>query len=339
MENWKSFLRANPLDWLLEEDNPSVRFFTLTELEGYPADDPRVLEAQRQIMTSGLAQLLLARQVEDGYWGRLEDFYIRSKYKGTVWTFLILVQLGADQNDPRIHKTCEFILDHAQDPESGGFAYKEAQKKIGDPNGIIPCLTGNMLWATIRCGYLNDSRVHKGIDWITKNQRTDDGESWPLDNPLYQRFEKCWGRHTCMMGVVKGLKALTEIPEENRSPVVQSTIHRCAEFILQHHIYRRSHNLVQTANPAWELFGFPLMWNTDVLEMLDLLTRLGYRDPRMKEAIELVLAKQDEQGRWKLEQTFNGRMLARIEKEGQPSKWVTLRALIVLKRVLSSRST
>jgi hypothetical protein len=60
----------------------------------------------------------------------------------------------------------------------------------------------------------------------------------------------------------------------------------------------------------------------------------GYaKDPRLSEAVELVLSKQDEQGRWKMEYSYNGKMWADVEVKGQPSKWVTLRALRVLKRI------
>ncbi len=56
-------------------------------------------------------------------------------------------------------------------------------------------------------------------------------------------------------------------------------------------------------------------------------------DPRLDEAVELVLSKQDEGGRWKLEYAYTGKMWADIEKKGRPSKWVTLRAVRVLKMV------
>ena len=52
----------------------------------------------------------------------------------------------------------------------------------------------------------------------------------------------------------------------------------------------------------------------------------------MQEAVDLVLSKQDEQGRWKLENTFNGRFQTSIEQKGANSKWVTLNALRALKR-------
>lgn len=75
------------------------------------------------------------------------------------------------------------------------------------------------------------------------------------------------------------------------------------------------------------------MYNTDVLEVLGILTKLGCRDRRTQEAVELILSKQDEKGRWKLERTFNGRFLVNIEQKGKPSKWITLHALMALKRI------
>ena len=69
------------------------------------------------------------------------------------------------------------------------------------------------------------------------------------------------------------------------------------------------------------------MWNTDALEFLGILTRLGYKDERMQEAVDLVVSKQDDQGRWKLETTFRKRFQVNIEEKGKPSKWITLNAL------------
>jgi hypothetical protein len=85
---------------------------------------------------------------------------------------------------------------------------------------------------------------------------------------------------------------------------------------------------------TWFKFGFPLSYWSDVLETTAVLAELGYGDdPRLANALQLILSKQDAQGRWKLENTLNGKMWADIEEKGKPSKWVTLRALRVLKRV------
>ncbi len=147
----------------------------------------------------------------------------------------------------------------------------------------------------------------------------------------------CWGNHTCHMGVVKALKALSSIPKEKRTTEINDIIHKLSEFILIHHIYKRSHNLNRCSKPGWLRFGFPLMYQTDVLEILDILTELGINDSRMNEAIEVVLAKQDESGRWKIENTYNSdRLLVPFGAKDEPSKWLTLRVVRVLKRYLSN---
>jgi hypothetical protein len=101
--------------------------------------------------------------------------------------------------------------------------------------------------------------------------------------------------------------------------------------MLRHHLFKRSHDLSRIAKPKWTRFGFPTMWDIDALETADILLRLRIRDDRMQETLELILAKQDDQGRWALENTFNGRFRVNIEQKGRPSKWVTLFALRVLK--------
>jgi hypothetical protein len=69
-----------------------------------------------------------------------------------------------------------------------------------------------------------------------------------------------------------------------------------------------------------------------VLETLAVLVALGYgRDPRLVDAVEWLLNKQDAQGRWILEHGLNGKMWVDIEQQGKPSKWITLRALRVAK--------
>jgi hypothetical protein len=128
---------------------------------------------------------------------------------------------------------------------------------------------------------------------------------------------------------------LAAIPVHKRSDVVNSTIDVAVEYLLIHHIYKRSHDLSRISKPSWLKFGFPLMYQTDALEILNILTALGCRDGRMQEAVDLVLSKQDISGRWILENTFNGRFQTNIEQKGKPSKWITLNALRVLKRFYS----
>jgi hypothetical protein len=332
MADWAALQRGDRIDWLLEPDNPSVRYLALTEILGASVDDPIAKEAKAAISETGVVPQILDRQAEGGFWDTPARFY-DAKYKGTVWQLIVLAEHLADGTDERIGKACEFLLGQSQDLESGGFSMHHSAKQGGGRHSeVIPCLTGNMVWSMIRLGYAGDPRVRRGIDWITTYQRFDDGiaeahQGWP-----YDRSEVCWGRHTCHMGAVKALKALAEIPSDERSADGRRTIAEGIEYLLKHHIHKRSHDLVRVSKPGWLRFGFPLMYQTDALEILEILTRLGCRDERMQEAIDVVVSKQDDSGRWMLADTFNGRFLVDVEEKGRPSKWVTLNALRVLKR-------
>lgn len=320
----------DPIPWLMEGD-PSVRYLSLTGLLGAAPDDPRVVAARRAIMSEGAVPRILAAQQADGHWEGRDRFYT-AKYRGTVWQLIILAELGADGADARVRAAREAVLRDAQDPDSGGFAHERSKKAGGGlHSSVIPCLTSNLTFSLIRLGLPDDPRLQRAVDWITTWQRFDDAEGEAPTGWPYDRYEMCWGRHTCHMGAVKALKALAEVPPERRTPAVQATIAAGAEYLLRHHVHKRSHDLKRTSKPGWRRFGFPLMYQTDVLEVLGILTRLGCRDERMREALDLVASKADARGRWKLESSFNDRFVIPIEAVGEPSRWITLRALEVLR--------
>lgn len=240
-----------------------------------------------------------------------------------MWQLIVLAELGADGSDERAKRACEFILKNSQDLESGGFSmYHSVKAGGGRHSTVIPCLTGNMVWSLIKLGFFGNSRVERGINWITQYQRFDDGagpvpNGWP-----YDKATSCFSKHSCHMGAAKALKALAAVPAGKRSDDVKKTIEAGAEYFLIHHIHKKSHDLSRVSKPSWRKFGFPLMYQTDVLELLGILTALDYHDERMQEAIDLVVSKQDDSGRWSLESTFNGRFQTSIEPNGKPSKWI-----------------
>ncbi len=224
---------ADVVAWLLAADEPALRFATLTGLLGEPPGAPEVETARRAIMTEGAVPRVLAAQGDDGHWGGPGRFY-NDKYRGTVWQLIVLAELGADPADERVRAACEAILCDSQEPESGGFSFECSKKRGGGlPSGVVPCLTGNMVFSLIRLGLLDDPRVRRGIDWVTTRQRFDDGEGEAPTGGPYDRYTMCWGTHTCHMGVVKALKGLAEIPpsgarrpSSGRSPPASSTSSR-----------------------------------------------------------------------------------------------------------------
>ena len=127
--------------------------------------------------------------------------------------------------------------------------------------------------------------------------------------------------------------ALSKVPEPEQTPAMQAAIEQGIEFLLGCDPALADYPMGYSTKPSrsWFQFGYPIAYVTDVLQNLEVLTGLGYgRDTRLKSALNLLLSKQDKQGRWKLSYTYNGKTWADIEVKGQPSKWVTLRALRVL---------
>lgn len=335
LDNWKEILNEDPTLWLLEEENPSVRYFTLKDIICSEDDDRELVDARKKIMQTGMVPEMLKMQRDEDYIKGYHRFYT-NKYRGLVWSLIVLAELGAEIND-QIKEQCEYLLNNSQEILEGGFSQNHAAKTGGGRiSEVIPCLTGNMVWCLIRFGYYDDPRLQHAIGWINRFMRFNDGEELDPQVEPYARMEICWGAHTCHMGVVKILKALSAVPEEKRTKDIKNTISRASEFLLIHHIYKRSHDLKKISKPGWKRFGFPLMYQTDVLEILDILTELGIKDPRMDEAIDLVISCQDEMGRWRIRNTYNSdRLLIPFGKNGEQSKWLTLRAMRILKRYFS----
>ena len=119
-------------------------------------------------MDIGTVPKILDKQNGQGYWEAPDRFYT-AKYKGTVCQLIILAELGADQNDERIKKDCEFILENSQDHEGGGFsAWRSVKSDGGRYIGVIPCLTCNkhgLESNQTRILWRSKSRTHNKLDY------------------------------------------------------------------------------------------------------------------------------------------------------------------------------
>lgn len=327
---------SQQLAWLLEEDleNPGVRYFALKEL--VDADHSDLETAQEAVMVSGPVPIILENQHADGYW--VKPGYL-PKYNGTMWSIIFLGQFGADGRDPRIQKACEHLFDYAI-AEHGGLSAS------GNNSGLIHCLQGNLCAALIDFGYLGDERLQAALAWLARSI-TGEGIA-PFTNkkaPVhYLKSANCGpgflcsanNQLPCAWGAVKAMLALSKVPVEARTAVTQNAIETGINFLLSRDPAAADYPMGYTTKPnrSWFKFGYPIGYITDVLQNLEVLTALGFaNDPRLQNGIELLLSKQDDQGRWSLEYTYNGKTWVDVEQKGKPSKWVTLRALRVLQHV------
>ena len=327
---WMVYLpKQPPLSWLLELENPSARALTLTELLDRDADDTEVVESRHMIADAASTARILAGQHPDGYWGKPEHYYQR--FTGTTWRWLLLHELGLDSQHPQMRKTAEFLMDIAFNEEQGGFGLQINDGNVTDP---VPCYNGWLLWGLYRNGYGDDPRVRRTLRWVVETMRFNDG-----DDDVPDPDNGCWGRHTCIRGVIPVLRALARLPEAYRSDETTRVLQTGVEYMLLHHIYKRSHNLEKPMNAKLTQLTFPSFYWPDFVAVLLVLTQLGCKDPRMEDAIAYLQRKQAKDGTWKLQRTYNERSkhdtfpaVVPLGDRGTPNKWVTLRALIVLKR-------
>jgi len=324
---WRAKLNADPLPWLLEPDNPSVRYFALRDFLDRPDTDPEVRAAGAAIMDSEPVRAILAARDPDGHWVKPGPGY-RPKYTSTVWQIIFLADLGVDGSDERIRESCEYLLSHAQ-ASSGGLSVNAA------PSGVIHCLNGNLTFALLTLGLPpEDDRIQQALDWQAGAILGEDATFYGsgTTGPGFECAAN-W-KLPCAWGAVKALKAFGLLPPEARTPRIQRAVEAGVEFMFSRDLARADYPNRNRVSSDWIKFGYPLSYTSDILEALEVLARLGHaRDPRLASAVEFMLSKQDGQGHWKLEHTLNGKMWADIEQKGKPSKWVTLRALRVLKAV------
>lgn len=313
MDDWKTRLKTDPVPWLLEPDNPSVRYFTLTDLLARPPDDPQVRQARTAISTSSIVQTICAGQRRDGAWLG-SDFYI-PKGLATFWRLTLLGDFGltlAEDSD-LVRKACEFMFRH----QSKDGCFRRVRRREGRlvrERADVPCTQARIVRALIQLGYGNDPRTKRAIAWLVHTQR-DDG-AWLCTGPNPRRG--------CLRATIDYLRAMELFPAMKTN----SATRRAAEFVASLLLQKRMGRL--HVSEAWTVFEFPY-FNYSLIPTLLALLRLGTPadHPSIAPAIRYVLERQRDDGTWSLDAA--PRAPVDLGRAGKPNKWLTLDALRMLK--------
>lgn len=338
MEAWRAALRDDPLPWLLDAEAPAVRHLALRHLLDEPEDAPRVRRARAAAMRAHPIASILDAQEPDGFWVKPGAGYA-PKYTGTVWSLIFLDQLGADPGDRRVQRACGYVLDHTQ-AANGGFASSgSVQDRTPPDHAVIHCLNGNLLRALIGFGRLDDPRVHRSVDWQARSITGEGFDGWFRSGTSGPGFACAANEQLpCGWGAVKALGALARIPPRRRPEHVRRAVTAGAGFLLSRDPAVADYPMGwgnTRPSGSWFKLGFPSGYVADVLQTLEVLCELGHaRDPRLSNALDLVLSKQGPDGRWRNEYAYNRKTWGEIERQGAPSRWVTLRACAVVKQAL-----
>jgi hypothetical protein len=317
---------ARVVQWLLQPEQPSARYYTLVDLLERKENDPDVRTARSRIARVGWARDQLDSQGSKGFWEshgpknvrEWVDFLYFPTFLATNWRALVLSDLGLDSGHPGIKKVAGLIFEFKLRLSSPfNFFHEEA------------CITGNTARMMTRFGYAEDRRVRMLYDWLLEDQREDGGWNCSQGTPG-------------TLDVWEPLAAFAALPKTQRSPRMQRAISNGAEFYLRRKLYREGRSYA-----PWLRFHYPNHYFYDILVGLDVLTQLGYGgDRRLQPALKILMEKRRADGTWLLDRSHPDvgpgvtihpdpkkiKPLV-IEEPGKPSKWITLKALRVLKRV------
>ncbi|WP_375388280.1 hypothetical protein [uncultured Amnibacterium sp.] len=302
----------------LLDGDPSVRWQALRDLTDAPAEE--VAAERAKVAEEGWGARLLAEQAEDGLWdGGVyrpgwadEERPFFDAWTGTHFVLETLRDLGADPASPAVRRAIDRVREHVL-WDKGDRPYFDGETE--------PCVNGTVLASAAYFGAGGD-RVLQAL----------------LDRHLADGGWNCWAQgpetpssfHSTIC-VLEGLRAWEAAGGADTA--VRDARLAGEEYLLERRLLRRRSSGA-VIDPRFSMPSFPTRWYYDVLRALEHF-RLARpeKDPRCGEAVDLVRGKRLPSGLWNLEQHHMGPVLLDLdeEQEGYPSRWITLRALRVLR--------
>jgi hypothetical protein len=304
------------ISWLMDSD-PSIRWQVMRDLTGAPAYE--VAAERARVARQGWGAQLLNMQAADGRWG--EAAWNRG-WNSTMHVLMLLRELGLDPASEQARRAVDLVRENVTWEGSGP---PECDSNPFFAGELEPCINGQVATAGAYFG----QDVSGIIKRLLGEQLPDGG--WNCEAPEGS-LRSSFNTTIC---VLEGL--LEYERATGGSPQVSEACRRGQEYLLERRLFRRrsTGEVIERdrkGGAAWTRFAFPTWWHYDVLRGLEYLRSAGVTpDERVEEAIELVASKRDGEGRWPLDTRFPGVMPVEMDEgEGQPSRWITLRALRVL---------
>src|SRR5579859_470835 len=305
---------SSVIEWLLDSD-PAIRWQVLRDLTDAPHEE--VAAERAKVAAEGWGAQLLTSQSADGYWGTGTP----NPEWVTLRALLSLRDMGLDPTSMAARRAVARVRDHVtwQGVLPQDAAWHGKPLFAGE---VEPCVNGRV----VAVGAYFGEDVQGIVDRLLGEQLADGG--WNCER---ERGSTRGSFHTTIC-VLEGL--LEHERAIGGSPTVTAARERGQEYLLARRMLRRR-STGDVIDPAWTRFSFPTGYHYDVLRGLEYLRSAGMRperpDARLAEAIGLVASNRDAEGRWLRESMHPDELDAEPGMaEGEPSRWITLRALRVL---------
>ncbi len=314
--------RPAHLKWLLDSD-PAIRWQVMRDLTD---EAPNAIAAERsRIAAEGWGAQLLALQSPAGSWGGPKLLAFRPDLPVeervllfTFYTLVVLMDLGLDPAGREARKMIDRV--------DNGLVFKRLDNRPFLHGETEPCINGRIL----AIGSYFKEPNHALANQLLSEQLEDGG--WNCEAPK----SRCSSFHT----TICVLEGLLEYQRTGRkSAAVAKARKRAESYLLERRMFR-SLRTGEVINKRWLRFSFPTFWHYDVLRGLDYLRSAGIKpDSRVRDAIEIVIGRRHQNGRWPLNLLHPEQIPLEMETAvGRASRWNTLRALRVLRWYNNSTS-
>ena len=307
----------NVIEYLMDGD-PAIRWQVMQHLTDAPAS--AVAAERARVAIEGWGARLLAEQAEDGRWDggsyrpgwAREDRPFFDAWTATHFSLQSLVEYGLDPVSPQAQAAIARVRENVRWDYNGALYFD---------GEIEPCING----IALAIGAYFGQDAHPIADTVLATQHADGGwNCWEEDAATPGSF------HSTICAL-EGLWAWEYAI--GGSDAIRAARLRGEDYLLERSLFRRK-STGEIADLRMTMTSSPVRWFYDVLRGLEYF-RLARpeRDARCAEAIELVRGKRQPSGLFPLENAHQGATLFALDAEGEgfPSRWVTLRALRVLR--------
>ena len=302
--------------WLLDSD-PAIRWQVMRDLADAPADE--VARERARVATEGWGAQLLAVQGADGVWriGEQQPDMV------TVRALTQLRELGLDPRGDQARRAIALLHDSKEWltmlPE--GYAFHARPFFSGEEE---PCINGRI----VAVGAYFGANVAGIVERLLGEQMADGG--WNCE----QERGSVRGSFASTINVLEGLLLYERAAVGAGGAAVADVAkarQRGEEYLLSRGLMRRA-STGELIDPDFQLFSYPTGHHYDVLRALDYFRSVGGTpDSRISEALQVVRNHQLADATWPLDALFTEHIDVSYEAVGAPSRWITLRALRVLR--------
>jgi hypothetical protein len=280
------------------------------------ASQEDVAAERARVEHEGWGAHLLALEDPDGLWagGACFPASYTGDEQGQPWTATMhtlqtLQLLGLDPASESARRAIALVAENGR-WEHDGQRYFDGE--------VEPCINGR----TIEAGAYFGVDVSGIVERILGERLGDGGWNCEAENGSVR---------TSFDTTINVLEGLLEYERASGGSAEVTEVRRSGEeYLLERNLFRRK-STGEIVDRRYLDFAFPYYWLYDVLRALDHFRRAGGEpDPRMGEAVAAVRSKRQPDGRWLLDRIHPGRVHFDLETAGDPSRWITLRALRVL---------